>query len=126
MPGTRSITWQGSNWIRRDKRLAIYLRDQFQCVYCHRNLANAPARKRTLDHIIPVARGGTNDAVNLCTACTTCNERKSNKTAWEYITNPATAERLRHLIATPINRTLAKAVLTGTLDLTDVLKGQTP
>lgn len=122
---TRGTNWNGSHWIRPDKRLAIYLRDQFRCTYCNRNLANAPARKRTLDHVIPVARGGDNDEANLCTACTDCNERKNNKTAWEYITKPAVADRLRRLIATPINRALAKAILAGTIDLSDVLKEQT-
>lgn len=120
----RNGTWNGSNWLRRDKRLAIYLRDQFRCVYCNRNLVNAKAKYRTLDHIIPVVNGGTNDETNLCTACKRCNDSKGAKTAWEYITKPEVADRLRRLIATPINRILAKALLAGTVDLSDVLKEQ--
>lgn len=132
----RNGTWHGSNWIRRDKRLAIYLRDGFRCAYCNRNLANAKAKMRTLDHIIPVTRGGDNDETNLCTACKRCNDSKGDKTAWEYLARNVKPggnndlyvkrrDRLLVLIATPINRTLAKAIINGTLDLSDVLKEQT-
>lgn len=31
---TRKADWQGMNWIRQDKRLAIYLRDGLACVWC--------------------------------------------------------------------------------------------
>lgn len=131
----RNGNWHGSNWIRRDKRLAIYIRDQFTCVYCQRNLANVKAKRRTLDHIIPVTRGGDNDETNLCTACSRCNESKGDKTAWEFIHRNAQpgkpntraikiAERLQRLITTPLNRILAKAIIAGTLDLSDVLKEQ--
>lgn len=132
----RNGTWKGSKWIRRDKRLAIYLRDQYRCVYCNRNLATVTAKLRTLDHIVPVTRGGDNSETNLVTACKRCNDSKGNKTAWEFIhrnTQPGKpndraikiADHLRGLIATPINRTLAKAIINGTLDLSDVLKEQT-
>jgi len=131
----RNGTWHGSNWIRRDKRLAIYLRDQFRCVYCNRNLATVKAKYRTLDHIVPVTRGGDNDATNLCTACKHCNDSKGDKTAWEYLARNVRPggnndlfvqrrDRLLRLIATPINRALAKALMAGTLDLSDVLKEQ--
>ena len=129
----RNGAWNGSNWIRRDKRLAIYLRDQFRCVYCNRNLANVKPKFRTLDHVIPVTRGGSNDETNLLTACKRCNESKGALTAWEFIarnikpgqhndTFVAVHTRLLRLLAIPINRPLAKALLDGSLNLADALK----
>lgn len=55
-------------------RFEIFKRDSFKCVYC-----GAPPTGGVLhvDHIKPVAEGGTNDAENLVTACPDCNLGKS-------------------------------------------------
>lgn len=37
-------------------------------------------RKMTIDHIMPLSRGGTNDIKNLQLACKRCNSMKSNMT----------------------------------------------
>ena len=128
----------GGKWLRPEKRLAIYLRDGFLCAYCLRNLADAPANQRTIDHVIPVKLGGTNHEDNLCLACKKCNDTKQDRSAWEFLardlqpTNATTTAafvhrrtRLLRLLDTPINRILAKTIITGTLDLSDVLKEQT-
>lgn len=51
-------------------RLEVYKRDSYGCVSCgsHSNL--------TLDHIVPLARGGGNEIENLQTMCSSCNSRK--------------------------------------------------
>lgn len=49
------------------------------CSYCDR-IADPPF----IDHIIPLAKGGTNDVENLCIACGTCNGGKSGKTPSEW------------------------------------------
>lgn len=125
----------GGKWIRPDKRLAIYLRDQFTCVYCNANLANQPARLRSLDHVIPVVDGGTNEHTNLVTACKKCNDSKGAKSGFlfislQYDNTPEglalviiALSRVNTAIASPINRTLAKQIIAGTLDLADVLGG---
>jgi 5-methylcytosine-specific restriction endonuclease McrA len=64
---------QGSNWIRREKRLAIYARDGHHCVYCGRDLATEVA---TLDHVLACELGGDNKSSNLVTCCTSCNSVK--------------------------------------------------
>lgn len=74
----RSDNWQGSKWIRKDKRLSIYRRDHGRCVYCESQAY------LTLDHLTPVAKGGTNKATNLVTACRACNLSKGTKSWREY------------------------------------------
>jgi hypothetical protein len=51
-------------------RFDVFKRDRFTCVYCGRQ---PPAVILHIDHIIPVAEGGTNESGNLCTACSDCN-----------------------------------------------------
>lgn len=63
-----------ARWIRPKKRLAIYLRDGFRCVYCGQNLAKTLDPKLvTLDHIKTRICGGNNEVHNLITSCRKCN-----------------------------------------------------
>jgi 5-methylcytosine-specific restriction endonuclease McrA len=39
----------------------------------------------TLDHIVPVELGGTNDPSNLVTACLSCNSAKQDRTTSEFV-----------------------------------------
>ena len=70
-----SIKNQGSNWIRKSTRLAIYHRDGFVCVVCAAAAENGATL--SLDHIRPRYAGGTNKAKNLVTMCCECNTAKS-------------------------------------------------
>jgi len=63
-------------WIRTEKRHAIYLRDGYKCLYCNKNLIDVHVQQRTLDHVIPLSKGGTNDPSNLVTCCKLCNNKK--------------------------------------------------
>jgi len=74
---SRSESWQGSKWIRRDKRLAIYLRDGLACAYCGHSLEGGA--KLTLDHIKPYIKGGSNKETNLITACDRCNSSRQDR-----------------------------------------------
>lgn len=51
-------------------RFEIFKRDGFRCQYCG---AHPPAVILQVDHITPVAEGGTNDTDNLVTSCAPCN-----------------------------------------------------
>jgi hypothetical protein len=68
---------QGMNWLRKEKRLAIYLRDGLACCYCGEAVEDGA--KLTLDHLTPHSAGGTNDATNLVTACHRCNSSRGNR-----------------------------------------------
>ncbi len=73
---------QGMNWIRQEKRLAIYMRDGLACVYCLEGLEDGV--KLTLDHLKLYSRGGSNNESNLVTACLTCNSSRGTKTVKAY------------------------------------------
>lgn len=55
-------------------------RAKFLCEYCHTD-ERWQMVQFTIDHVLPLADGGTNDLENLALACFHCNRRKSNKTA---------------------------------------------
>jgi uncharacterized membrane protein YoaK (UPF0700 family) len=54
-------------------RRRVYARDCYTCVYCGRR---GRRLLLTIDHVFPVALGGTNDIGNLVTACRACNLTK--------------------------------------------------
>jgi hypothetical protein len=74
--------WNGMNWARKDKRLAIVLRDGGCCVYCGATVVDGATL--TLDHITCWSHGGSNDPDNLVTACRTCNSSRNNRTLVEF------------------------------------------
>lgn len=71
------------------QRFKILKRDNFTCQYCG---AKAPDVELQIDHIIPVCKGGTNDIVNLTTACKSCNMRKSGN---DYLYPEAKSQRVQ-------------------------------
>jgi len=70
--------------IRREREKARALRKQNwwknriareACHYCGRTV---PAKELTLDHIVPLARGGRSTKGNCAPACKECNNQKKN------------------------------------------------
>lgn len=58
--------------IDRGKRILIYKRDNFRCVWC------GSSSRLELDHILPWSAGGSNSYDNLRTLCHDCNSYRSN------------------------------------------------
>jgi 5-methylcytosine-specific restriction endonuclease McrA len=106
----RTGKYNGSKWIRPEKRLALYVRDNFHCVYCGRDLKDAEPQEITLDHLLPRVAGGGNENTNLVTACRTDNSGRGSK-PWMDFATPAAVERIQHLRHMPVNVKLAKAIL---------------
>lgn len=73
----RAKGWQGMNWIRQEKRLAIYLRDGLACVYCGASVETGV--QLTLDHLKPHSKAGDNHETNLVTCCHRCNSSRGNR-----------------------------------------------
>lgn len=57
-------------------RFEVFKRDSFKCQYCGRS---APDVILQADHIEPVCKGGSDDLLNLVTACEDCNGGKSGR-----------------------------------------------
>jgi HNH endonuclease len=53
-------------------------RSGYLCEYCHASELWQYV-KFTVDHVIPVTQGGTDDLENLALACFHCNRRKTNR-----------------------------------------------
>jgi 5-methylcytosine-specific restriction endonuclease McrA len=83
------------NW--RKIRMTILQRDGFICAYCGQ-------QADTVDHITPLAKGGTNDPDNLTAACNRCNATKKDSTAFFLRQSPP--------IDTPPNLSLAPQIMT--------------
>ncbi len=78
-------------------RRELLRRDHHCCQYC------GSRKKLTIDHVIPVSKGGKNTWDNLVIACESCNQKKANRT-------PSQAGmKLRSQPKTPIHPTVAFA-----------------
>jgi hypothetical protein len=61
-----------------------------RCEYCLSHQDYVMGRLQ-IDHILPEAKGGTDEQENLCLACEFCNQYKWTKTVWP---DPVTNERV--------------------------------
>ncbi len=60
------------------------------CHYCERKYA---PKELTMDHVVPLARGGTSTQGNLVPACRDCNRDKKLRTPVEDVFKQLEAER---------------------------------
>ena len=75
--------------ISKRVRFEVFKRDRFKCVYCG---AATPSVVLEVDHVIPVAEGGSNDISNLVTACKPCNQGKGARPLASSV--PGIADRI--------------------------------
>ena len=68
-------------------RRSLYDKQGGRCRWCNRLMIRPrngkfrqplPADAATIDHVIPVTRGGTDDSSNLVLACHACNRKNGN------------------------------------------------
>lgn len=111
MASNRKENWQGMNWIRQEKRLAIYLRDGMACAYCGATVEDGA--QLSLDHIQPYSQGGSNSAENLVTACSKCNSSRGDRpvdvfiaAVAAYINHGTTAGEITEFIVATTKRPL--------------------
>jgi len=60
----------------RLSRQNVFLRDDHTCQYCQQKLSD---KRLTIDHVIPLSKGGRHEWNNVVTACSACNNRKGDK-----------------------------------------------
>jgi len=92
-------------WIRKDKRLAIYLRDGFTCGIC---LGEFAPHLLTLDHVRPRKKGGTNEATNLYACCRACNFSRQDRPL-ARAASPEALQRLRAVRRRKLDQYLSQA-----------------
>lgn len=61
---------------------AIIERQEYRCLYCREPFTRA--QEPTMDHMIPLSRGGQHRADNIAAACRRCNSKKGTKTLNEF------------------------------------------
>lgn len=82
------------------------LRDCGQrCVYCAVRLERHTA---TLDHVVPLARGGAHESGNLVAACAPCNRLKGDTLPAEFFARQAWAGENFLRLARSVHRTLKR------------------
>lgn len=69
-------------WI---KRQWLHGREWLECHYCGKRITDSEI---TLDHVKPVARGGSNYVSNLVPCCERCNRKKGSASYAEFIRSP--------------------------------------
>lgn len=99
-----------NTWIRAERRVAIYMRDNFTCLFCGIKYDRA---NLSLDHIVPVSKGGSNESTNLATCCKNCNSKKGDSCFIEYCAtncnNGAAESILHHIYHNSITRDMINA-----------------
>lgn len=100
------IPWRAHEKHSRFSRKGVILRDNNECQYCGAKIGH----NATVDHIIPVSRGGVSDYINCVAACSECNNRKADRT-------PAEAGmKLRHKPRNPTFLTANRSLLEHPLE----------
>jgi 5-methylcytosine-specific restriction endonuclease McrA len=88
--GDRYTREVGDDALRREKARARELRQTAwwrrriaggRCHYCGRAVG---AKALTLDHVVPLVRGGRSIRANMVPACKDCNSRKQSLLPWEW------------------------------------------
>jgi 5-methylcytosine-specific restriction endonuclease McrA len=70
-----TISYRERMWrVPAVNRREVLRRDKHSCQYC------GNTKHLTIDHVIPVSKGGKNTWDNVITACESCNNRKGDRT----------------------------------------------
>lgn len=84
-----SLDWDDDD-IRRERKKARELRNsqwwkrklaKGRCHYCG---AATPSKDLTMDHVVPLARGGRSTKGNVVPCCKTCNNKKKSMIPMEW------------------------------------------
>ena len=78
--------------VTKRTRYEVLRRDGHKCRYCGAKAEDSPL---TVDHVVPVALGGSDDPSNLVAACRDCNAGKSSTSPDAELVEDVTEDALR-------------------------------
>jgi 5-methylcytosine-specific restriction endonuclease McrA len=90
----------GDATITKEQWLEIMSTWEWRCAYCSAVLSDSNVR--TIDHVIPLTRGGRHHVSNLVACCRPCNLSKKNRLLSEWDTIPAMPQVVAKRLATMI------------------------
>ena len=70
---------EGAGRVTQEEWDALLVREGGYCAYC-----GTESEKLTMDHVVPLSRGGAHSIENILPACKSCNSRKSARTPSEW------------------------------------------
>jgi hypothetical protein len=76
----RARKYKSGGSYTNDQIRELLKQQDWTCIYCSSSLRE----KRELDHIMPLARGGSNDIANLQWLCSPCNRKKRDRDPVEF------------------------------------------
>ena len=99
----------GMGWIRLHKRMAIYYRDHFDCVWCRGVFPiDTLGYGLTLDHL----EGSSNEVINLVTCCHWCNTSRHDATLDEWIERLVERGHYASTVRKRLKRQISKPLIT--------------
>lgn len=104
-------------------RYDVLRRCNFACYYCGMP-ASMGVKQLHIDHVIPVALGGTNDPWNLVAACWDCNAGKTNGAPSQELVRQVREDYSYY--TSPLDAVVDMCAYCGFPDLVDVEAGEEP
>lgn len=92
------LKWNGKNVKRRTTGLAKEFLTESQnpkCLYCNTKLYD---KNVTIDHIVPISKGGNNCQLNLIPCCIDCNSERGNQDFYKYLKQKNQKYKYRNII----------------------------
>jgi hypothetical protein len=102
--------------ISKRVRYEVLRRDNFTCKYCR-----STENELTVDHVVPVSLGGTDDPSNLVAACRDCNLGKTSSSPDAAVVAQVTDDALRWSAAMQVAAGLMRDNLQEEWDYADTL-----
>lgn len=84
LPERRGKSIRGAAPITGEEWLFVMKTNDWKCFYCNTKLQK---NNRTIDHIIPIIKGGSNNLSNLIPCCRHCNSSKNDSDVLDWINN---------------------------------------
>ena len=82
------------------EKKSVYAKCNGTCAICGNPVKY---KKMTIDHIVPLSKGGTNGMDNLQLACKRCNLMKSDFSTEEFLVDTPTAKAMGFLFLRPLH-----------------------